>query len=79
MRNRLARLVLLSIKVFFNEITYQYDALYYETVDDRYALLSYCTTDERFDWVDTEPRFGPNRVGTLEKFAPPCPGRSSSA
>jgi hypothetical protein len=61
------RLLCLSMKVFFNEISFQYDALYYENVEDRYSLLSYCTGDRVVPWnVDT--RFGMNRVETFEEF-----------
>jgi hypothetical protein len=58
----------MSVKVWFNEVTNMSDSMYYENLDDRYSLVSFCTSYEDFDWINTKPRFGQNRVATLEQF-----------
>ncbi|MHC4285472.1 MAG: hypothetical protein ACYSWZ_21245 [Planctomycetota bacterium] len=58
----------MSVKVWFNEVTNMSDSMYYENLDDRYSLVSFCTSYEDFDWINTKPRFGQNRVSTLEQF-----------
>lgn len=58
----------MSVKVWFNEVTNMSDSMYYENLDDRYSLVSFCTSYEDFDWINTRPRFGQNRVSTLEQF-----------
>jgi hypothetical protein len=59
-------LLCLSIKVWFNEVTNQYDGLYYENLDDRYALVSYCSDAPEPSPV--EARFRQNRVATVNEF-----------
>ena len=57
------------VKVWFNEVTNKYDSPFYENVDDRYALVTFCTSDrEEFQWVGTHARFSQNRVATLKEF-----------
>lgn len=59
-------LVCVSIKVWFAEVGNQYDGLYYIDVEDRYALVSYCTRDRGADWAQAEPRFSQNRVASVD-------------
>jgi hypothetical protein len=59
-------LVCLSIKVWFAEVGNQYDGLYYRDVEDRYALVSYCTRSHGADWAQAEPRFSQNRVASVD-------------
>ncbi len=54
----------MSVKVWFNEVTNQYDSPFYENVPDRYALVSYCTKDI----PEARARHRQNRVATLEEF-----------
>ena len=70
----------LSVKVWFNEVTNYSDSLLYERGDDRYALLSWCTSPpESFRDTSYKARFRQNRVKTLgefrEKLAQPLPLR----
>jgi hypothetical protein len=57
----------LNIKVWFNELTNQYDSPFYERVPDRYALLSYCTKEDD-DPSKVNARLGANRVASLKEF-----------
>jgi hypothetical protein len=61
-------LLCLSVKVWFQEVTNQYDSLFYANLDDRYALVSFATSVEGPDWAQARPRFKQNRVETLEQF-----------
>jgi len=58
----------MSIKAWFNEVGNEGDGLFYQNVDDRYALVSYST----FASSDLPPavrhRFSQNRVATLAEF-----------
>jgi hypothetical protein len=57
----------LSVKIWFNELTNQYDSPFYEHVSDRYALISYCTKEDD-DPSKVNARLGANRVASLKKF-----------
>jgi hypothetical protein len=57
----------LTVKVWFNELTNQYDSPFYEHVPDRYALLSYCTNEDE-DPSELNARLGANRVASLEEL-----------
>lgn len=59
----------MSLKVWFKEVVNEFDSLYYKDLEDRYALLSYCTghADGEQDRI-VNVRFSQNRVETLEKF-----------
>ena len=57
----------MTLKVWFNELTNQYDSIYYGNVPDRYALLSYCTKEDE-DPSQLNARLGANRVATVEEF-----------
>lgn len=61
-------LVCLSIKVWFAEVGNQHDALLYEDLDDRYALVSFATRTDGPDWERARPRFTQNRAPTLAAF-----------
>jgi hypothetical protein len=65
--NESSGLLCLSVKVWFNEVSNQYDSHYYQNLDDRYALVSYCTSAP-----DTSSgagsRFKQNRVATVDEF-----------
>jgi hypothetical protein len=59
----------LSVKVWFNEVTYWADSDLYEHRDDRYALLSWCTNPpELMKDTSYKSRFAENRVQTLDEF-----------
>ena len=59
----------MSVKVWFNEVTNQHDSDLYVNRDDRYSLVSWCTSPPELS-SDTsyKARFGQNRVQTLEEF-----------
>ena len=57
----------LTAKVWFNELTNQYDSPFYEHVRDRYALVSYCTKKDD-DPSKVNARLGANRVASLKEF-----------
>jgi hypothetical protein len=59
-------LLCVSVKAWFGEVSNQYDALYYENVKDRYALVAYCTKAP--DWPPVKARFGMNRVASVREF-----------
>lgn len=61
-------LLCMSVKVWFHQVPNEYDSLFYEKTDDRYALASYCTSAEGPDWAQARPRFQQNRVESLEEF-----------
>jgi hypothetical protein len=61
-------LVCMSVKVWFHQVPNEYDSLFYEKTDDRYALVSHCTSAEGPDWAQARPRFQQNRVESLEAF-----------
>ena len=56
----------ISIKAWFNEVSNQYDSLFYQDLDDRYALVSYCTRPP--DSSEARSRFKQNRVATVKEF-----------
>ena len=55
----------LTAKVWFNELTNQWDSPFYEHVPDRYALISYCTK-ENDDPSKVNARLGANRVASVD-------------
>lgn len=57
----------LSIKVYFNELTNQYDSQFYENVPDRYAIISYCTKEDEVP-SEVNARLGANRAVTFRAF-----------
>lgn len=63
-------LLCMSVKAWFNEVTNQYDAMYYQNLDDRYALVSYCTRppDNPSEAGAVRARFSQNRVATVNEF-----------
>lgn len=65
--NELGGPLYLTVKVWFNELTNQYDSPFYEHVPDRYALLSYCTKEDD-DPSKVNARLGANRVALLKDF-----------
>ncbi len=54
----------MSVKVWFDKLPNEIDSPYYQRVDDRYALVSWCT---RHAGPDVH-RFSQNRVATLREF-----------
>jgi hypothetical protein len=56
----------MSIKAWFNEVSNQYDSLFYQNLDDRYALVSYCTSSPASS--EARSRFKQNRVATVKEF-----------
>jgi hypothetical protein len=63
-----ATLLCLSIKVWFKEVGNQHDGLFYERLDDRYALVAFATRADGPEWERARPRFAQNRVATLDEF-----------
>ena len=61
-------LLCMSVKVWFHQVPNEYDSLYYQETDDRYALVSFATRTEGPDWKAARARFGQNRVETLVEF-----------
>ena len=61
-------LTCLSVKVWFEQVDNVYDGLFYENLEDRYALRAYCTHASGPGWKAARPRFGQNRVATLRQF-----------
>jgi len=57
----------MTLKVWFNELTNQFDSVVYEHLPDRYALVSYCTKEDD-DPSKVNARMGANRVATLKEF-----------
>jgi len=59
----------LALKAWFNELTNQEDSPYYDSehLEDRYALLSYCSKEDD-DPSKVNARLGGNRVNTLKEF-----------
>jgi hypothetical protein len=59
----------MSVKVWFNEVTNQHDSDLYVNRDDRYSLVSWCTSPPELS-SDTsyKARFGENRVQTFDEF-----------
>lgn len=60
-------LLCVSVKAWFNEVTNQYDALIYENLADRYALVSYCTSSAEHP-PEVKARFSQNPVPTVSEF-----------
>ncbi len=59
----------MSVKVWFNEVSNFYDGAIYERLEDRYALLAWCTIPpESVEDTTYRGRFGANRVATLGQF-----------
>jgi hypothetical protein len=56
----------LSVKVWFSEVSNQYDSLFYRNLDDRYALVAWCAGSS----LDSaaRARYKQNRVATLKEF-----------
>ena len=52
----------MSLKLWFNEVSNTYDGDLYLHRDDRYALLSWCSSDAKMH------RFDENRVASLSEF-----------
>jgi len=65
----------MSVKAWFNEVPNEYDGMFYQNLDDRYALISYCTGGSNYP-SEVRARFGMNQVATVEEFketlARPC-------
>jgi hypothetical protein len=59
-------LLCMSVKVWFHQVTNQYDGLFYRNVDDRYTLVSFCTRPP--DASPVKSRFRQNRVETVAAF-----------
>jgi hypothetical protein len=59
-------MVCTSVKVWFKEVTNQYDSMFYEKTDDRYALVSFCTRPP--EESEVRSRFKQNRVATAAEF-----------
>ncbi|MDA1229680.1 MAG: hypothetical protein O2856_02810, partial [Planctomycetota bacterium] len=57
----------LNVKVWFNELTNQFDSFVYKHIPDRYAIVSYCTNEDD-DPSKVNARLGANRVAKLEEF-----------
>ena len=57
----------MSVKASFNEVTNQYDSMYYENPDDRYALVAWCKSPPE-PLSPVGARFTQNRVATAEEF-----------
>ncbi len=64
--NEHSGLLCMSVKVWFNEVSNQYDSMFYQKTDDRYALVSYCT--ESPDSSGAMSRFKQNRAATVNEF-----------
>ncbi|MEW6158632.1 MAG: hypothetical protein AB1813_14460 [Verrucomicrobiota bacterium] len=62
----LAGLICMSLKIWFNEVPNEFDGLYYQNLDDRYALVSFCTHPP--DPRPVRSRFDQNRVATIREF-----------
>ena len=58
----------LSLKAWFNEVSTQYDALYYENGVDRYALIAWCMNPHLLS-PTVAARFTQNRVATAAEFS----------
>lgn len=56
----------LSVKVWFNEVSNQYDSMYYQNLDDRYALVPFCTRAPESS--GGRSRLNHNRVATVDEF-----------
>jgi hypothetical protein len=59
-------LLCLSVKVWFSEVSNQYDSLFYKNTDDRYALVAWCSSSP--DSSPARSRFKQNRVATEKEF-----------
>jgi hypothetical protein len=64
--NAPATLLCLSVKVWFAEVSNQYDSHFYQNLDDRYALVAWCNSSPGEPPV--RARFKQNRVATLAEF-----------
>lgn len=60
-------LLCMSVKAWFNEVTNQYDSMYYQNLDDRYALVSYRSREADYP-SPVKARFSQNRVATVREF-----------
>ena len=56
--------VCLSVKAWFNEVSSEYESLYWVNVADRYGLLTFCTRED----ARIRARFKQHLVATLEEF-----------
>ena len=60
----------MSIKLWFNEASNVDDGALYQRLDDRYALIAYCTSPpEKASDTWFKARFSMNRVKTIEEFS----------
>ena len=59
-------MICMSVKVWFKEVTNHYDSMFYEKTDDRYALVSFCTSPP--EQSEVKARFTQNRVATAREF-----------
>jgi hypothetical protein len=59
-------LLCVSIKVWFSEVSNQYDSMFYQNLDDRYALVAWCTGPTESS--EARSRFKQNRVATVKEF-----------
>ena len=59
--------VCMSVKAWFSEVPNEHDSQYYQDIDDRYALVSYCTSPP-VDSALGKARFSQNRVATVGEF-----------
>lgn len=67
LRERSSRALLcMSIKAWFTEIANEHDGPYYERLEDRYALASFCTSTP--DQTSVIARFSQSRVATVGEF-----------
>lgn len=56
--------VCISVKAWLNEVISEYESLYWIDLDDRYSLLSYCSSNDEM----ARARYSQNRVTTLQEF-----------
>lgn len=61
-------LVCLSLKVWFAEVDNRWDGLFYDRLDDRYALVAWSTRTDGPGWERAKARFAQNRVDTLDQL-----------
>jgi hypothetical protein len=59
-------LLCLSVKVWFSEVSNQYDSLFYKNTDDRYALVTWCSSSP--DSSSARSRFRQNRLAKEKEF-----------
>jgi hypothetical protein len=57
-------LVAVSLKVWFEQVGNEQDAMFYARGDDRYALVAWASRTDGPEWERARPRFAQNRVAT---------------